>query len=92
MRERRIILDLDESGDVIAWSATGFLADGSTAWSHVCPFAPPEDSDVIETASNLARMEPDVQLALPVSWERWLDDRLSPEGETPMPARHDSQR
>jgi hypothetical protein len=37
-------------------------------------------------------MEPDVQLALPVSWERWLDDRLSPEGETPMPARHDSQR
>jgi len=90
--ERRIVLDLDERGDVISWSVTNFDATGHQVFCHVCPVAPEGDSDAFEVLNNLRGMEPDIQLALPVSWERWLNDALKPEGETPMSARNDRQR
>jgi hypothetical protein len=87
VRERRLLVDLDERGEVVAWSATGYDTLGIVTWCHVCPVAPPEDSDLLETVANLAGMEPDVQLSIPLSWERWQGDKLAPEGETPIPAR-----
>lgn len=91
-RERRIQIDLDERGDVHAWSVTIFNAAGETTYIQVQPRCGADVGTAHEVLGNLAGFEPPVQMNLPMAWERWLDDALSSEDEPPMPTRNDRLR
>lgn len=92
MRERRIQLDLDEQGDVVAWSVTIFNASGETAYIQVKPFCPPEEGDAHEVLGDLAGFQPDLQQELPLAFSTWPKVSAPAADGTPMSARSDPLR
>lgn len=88
MRQRRIILDTDEHGNVLGWSATIYNRDGQRVLCQVCPVCPPEMSTPYELLNDLLGFEPDIQLMLPLGDFGPQDDELEAAYETSIPARN----